>query len=171
MKYVESAVTFAEFPDEICLALSISNCPNGCKHCSEPWLLNDTGTEIMEEILDKLISENPGISMIGFMGDGKSHKDIVKFTNYIHSKYNLKVGIYSGQDLLDMDLLNCLDFYKCGSWRMPEGDENTWWKTNCGPLKFPFSNQLMFKRDGNKWINITYKFREKPINNLKKEIM
>ena len=54
---------------------------------------------------------------------------------------------------------------------MPEGPVENWWKTSCGPIKFTFSNQLMFKKVDNNWVNITDKFRNKPLNNLKKEIV
>jgi len=170
LKYLSSAIVFAEFPDEICLALNITGCPCMCDHCSEPELRPDIGTEITEEELLSLIEKNKGITMIGFMGGDRDHKAIVELSKIIHST-GLKVGMYSGRDSLDMNLLNCLDYYKIGKWIMPEGNVDDWWKKNCGPLKFTFSNQLMFKKENNLWINITNRFRNRPINNLKKEIL
>lgn len=108
--------------------------------------------------------------MIGFMGGDRYVSEIVELARAIHDQ-GLKVGIYSGRDLLDMDLLNSLDYYKIGRWIMPQGNPDSWWKKNCGPLKFTFSNQLMFKRIGSLWVNITDRFRDKPLNNLKKEII
>lgn len=57
MKYCEYAIVFAEFPDEICLALSISNCPCCCDKCSEPWLQADVGTPVTVEEITKLVEK------------------------------------------------------------------------------------------------------------------
>lgn len=170
IKYYDVATTFSEFPDEIALCINITNCCNNCPFCSEPWLKENIGNELTEAEIDSLISKHPGITLIGFMGGDSSHSDIVKLTEYIHSK-GLKVGMYSGLDSLDMNLLNCLDYYKFGRWIKPEGEVENWWKKNCGPLKFTFSNQVMLKKVGDNWINITDRFRDKPLNNLKKEII
>lgn len=171
LKYVESAVTFSEIPDEISLCLNLSLCPNYCPGCSESYLAGDIGTELTKEELDKLISENLGISLVCLMGGDNDHKAVIDFTGYIHDKYKLKVGMYSGQDQIDLTLANVLDYYKIGSWKMPQGDSSTWSKQTCGPISFPNSNQLMFKREGDKLINITERFREYSINNLEQYII
>ena len=36
LKEYSNEIVFAEFPDEICLAINISNCPGSCSNCSEP---------------------------------------------------------------------------------------------------------------------------------------
>lgn len=172
MKYVSSAVTFAEFPNEIALCLNISNCPCLCENCSQSELAGDFGTILDEEELDKLIKNNEGITLIGFMGGDSSHETVKELCDYIHKKYkNIKVGMYSGREYFDMLLLNCLDVYKIGKWIQPKGPINDWPKQNCGPLKFPFSNQLYFVKENNLWINKTYLFRQIKINNLEREII
>lgn len=170
IKYYDAAIVLQEFPDEIALGLSITNCPGCCESCSEPWLREDTGTELTYEEIDRLLGIFPDITLIGFMGGDNDHETIKKLAKYIHSKA-IKVGFYSGQEYLDLNLVNVIDYYKIGRWVMPKGEIDSWWKTNCGPLKFTFSNQLMFKRVDGKLINITNRFREKPLNNLKKEII
>ena len=102
LKYFDFAVVFQEFPDEIALAINITNCPCLCEKCSEPWLQQDTGTELTKEELDKLITAHKGITLVGFMGGDNDHERIKVLANYIHEKYNLKVGMYSGFDNLDM---------------------------------------------------------------------
>lgn len=171
MKYYDYAVTFAEFPDEVALCFNISNCPGRCKKCSEPWLLEDVGTEMTEAAIDAVIEKSSGITLVGFMGGDKDHNKIEILSKHIHEKFGLKVGMYSGQEYLDMNLLGCLDYYKIGRWILPEGPVEEWHKKNCGPLKFPFSNQLMFKKDGDKWINITGEFRKDLVNNYAREII
>lgn len=170
LKFTHYAVTFAEFPDEISLIFSISGCPNHCKGCSEPELQKDAGIPLTESIIKEKISEFPGITLIGFLGGDSNWDEIAQLANYIHS-LNLKVGLYSGKDVLSMKLLNCLDYYKIGRWILPVGSVDSWWKTNCGPITFTFSNQLMFKKEGDIWANITSKFRDKPLNNLQKEVI
>lgn len=172
LKYLgQPTITFAEFPDEISLVLNISNCPGTCKQCSEPELREDVGELLTFSALDEIIRSHPGITLLGILGGDNDHAAVEELTKYVHEKHHLKVGMYSGREYLDLNLLNLLDYYKIGRWIMPEGDYANWWKTNCGPITFTFSNQLMFKREGNKWINITSKFRTKSVNNLERQII
>lgn len=171
LKYVESAITFCEFPDEIALCLNLSLCPNHCLGCSESYLAEDIGEELTYELLDDLIIKNPGITLIGFMGGDNDHNSIEHMAKYIHEKWKLKAGMYSGQDSLDFSLAEVLDYYKIGGWRPFTGDENTWQNQTAGPLCLPTSNQIMFKRVENKLINITDKFRKYPVNNWKSVIL
>lgn len=171
MKTYEYAITFQEFPDEVTLCLNISNCPGLCKYCSEPWLREDIGTTLTLNYLDELIEEHPDITMIAFMGGDANHSEIFEFGKYIKNTTNLKVGFYSGRDYLNMNLLQTLDYYKIGRWICPEGPVEDWYKKTWGPIVFPFSNQLLFKKEGDKWINITERLREKPLGNLENYII
>ena len=170
LKFVgKPTVTFAEFPDEIALIFSISNCPGTCKNCSEPELRQDIGSELTPEILDKYISENRGISVIGFMGGDRDHKEIQRLSKFIHEN-GLKVGMYSGMDEIDVVLLECLDFYKYGRWIPFEGPEETWKDQRAGPLCLKNTNQVYLEKVGDEWINETKKFQRKKINDWKSVI-
>lgn len=171
LKYYDYAVVMAEFPDEITLAVNISNCPGMCSHCSEPWLLKDIGTPLTNEEIDKLIKKYPDISLFGLMGGDSDHEDVIRIAKYIKEKYKLKVGIYSGREFINLDLVPYIDYYKIGRWIMPQGDSKDWYKTNNGVLQFPWSNQLMFKKEGNHLVNITSKFRTKPLGDLNQYIV
>ncbi len=186
LKYYDVAIVTAEVPDEITLAINISNCPGNCGHiengefkldCSEPWLLEDVGTPLTTSEIEKLIKENSDITCIGFMGGDNDIAMVGLLTKYIHSTHpELKVAMYSGREFLDLDLAKELDYYKIGRFIMPlpKDHPEEWWKTNCGVIGFPFSNQLMFKREGDKLINITHRFRETKFNSfesLKKQII
>lgn len=159
LKYVDSRVTFSEFPEEISLTLSISGCPCNCKNCSSDYLKTDIGTELTFEELDKLIKANSSISCLGFLGGDNNHQELVELAKYVKSKYNIKIGFYSGFDYIDISLIPYIDYYKIGRWIFPEGEKKSWWKKNCGPISFPFSNQLMFKIENGKIINISSRFR------------
>lgn len=186
IKYYDYAIVTAEFPDEITLAINVSNCPGHCGHiengefildCSEPWLLEDVGTELTVEELDRLIAENSEVSCIGFMGGDNDLLSLYVLAHHIHKKYpELKVGFYSGREYLDLQLIDVLDYYKIGRFIMPQPKEHPeeWWKTNCGVIGFTFSNQLMFKKENDKLVNITHRFREHKFNSfdsLRKQII
>ena len=55
-------------PDEVTLYLTISNCPCRCKDCNSKYLWGDIGSELTIGELDKLISNNSGITAILFGG-------------------------------------------------------------------------------------------------------
>ena len=55
MKYADSKVVFSEVPDEITLAISISNCPGTCKGCHSPWLREDIGEPLTVIALYELL--------------------------------------------------------------------------------------------------------------------
>lgn len=169
--YGRPSVTFAEFPDEISVCVNISGCPNLCEGCSEPELREDAGTELTEENLEVLLKNYEDCTVFGLMGGDADHHDIIRIAEYVHEHSNMKVGFYSGMDSLDLELIPYIDLYKIGRWITPTGESSTWWKKNCGPLVFPFSNQLYFEKHENKLVNCTYKFRKQPINNLVKYII
>ena len=150
MKIYNTQVVLREFPDEITLALNISNCPNRCKGCHSPYLQEDQGVVVYEDILDSLIESNPGISCVGFMGGDASVEEVVQFAKHVRDKYGLKTGWYSGRDYIpNTDILNYFDYIKYGHY-----DEQ------CGPLDSPKTNQVMIRieHDPLKIEVITHKF-------------
>lgn len=171
LKVYDSAIVFEEIPDETVLALNISNCPGYCSECSEPWLLEDVGEELTNEVLQRYINDNPDITCICFMGGDSNHDDVIRCCKYIREHTTLKTAIYSGFEFINMEMAKWLNYYKIGRWIMPQGDPKDWWKTNCGVLQFPFSNQLLFENIGGRLFNITYKFREKPLGSLESYII
>ena len=46
VKYVNTEVVFEEIPDEITLAINVSNCPNQCPGCHSPYLREDIGEDL-----------------------------------------------------------------------------------------------------------------------------
>lgn len=136
LKYVDTAVTFAEFPNEITLCINISNCPCHCKNCHSSYLSEDIGNPLVTETLDKLITENKGITCVGFMGGDSDPSSIMELATYVKFKYsNLKVGWYSGREKYsDKVSLISLDYLKLGPY-----------KEEFGPLNNPKTNQKFFK--------------------------
>lgn len=93
LKYTNTQVVFREIPDEITLAINISGCPNHCEGCHSPYLAYDIGTELSFNELLRLISINPGITCIAFMGGDQDPGYINKLAEVIkHSDYSIKTA-------------------------------------------------------------------------------
>ncbi len=141
-------VTFSEFPDEISLCINISNCPCHCVGCHSSYLAEDIGEPLLELTLHRLITENKGITCVGFMGGDIEPKSVNALAQYIKTEYNLKVGWYSGRQTLSKDIdYRLFDYIKIG----PYIEEY-------GPLNNPNTNQKMYLVDNGQLIDITSKF-------------
>lgn len=137
VKYVDTLVTFAEFPNEISLCINISGCPNHCYGCHSPYLAQDIGKVLNKESLFHLIEENKGISCVGLMGGDQAPATINWLAKCVKEQYpELKVGWYSGKDKLSSEInLAYFDFYKIG----PYIEEK-------GPLTNPNTNQRFYSK-------------------------
>ena len=155
VKYYNSMVVFEEIPDEITLAINITNCPCRCVNCHSKFLWEDVGTELTFEELERLIKENDGITCVCFMGGDANPKEINDLATYISAKnmcgYKpLKIGWYSGKDELSEDIdIRLFDYIKLGHY-----DEKF------GGLDKETTNQHLYKitHDKESLIDITSKF-------------
>lgn len=136
LKYVETAVTFSEIPDEITLAINISNCPCFCKNCHSSYLAEDIGEELNSSSLKELIDNNKGITCVSFMGGDSDPDNVNSLAKFIGAKYpKLKIAWYSGRQELSKDInLKNFDIIKLG----PYIEE-------LGPLNSKTTNQRMYK--------------------------
>ena len=66
MKYYNMEMVFQEIPDEISLAINITNCPNLCEGCHSPHLREDIGDELTIDAISENMNEH--ITCILFMG-------------------------------------------------------------------------------------------------------
>lgn len=134
LKYHSSYIGFREIPDEISLCINISNCPNNCKGCHSPWLLENIGTYLSEIELRNLISNNKGITCVCFMGGDAEPWEINSLVRIV-SSLGLKSAWYSGkQDFYEHTEFKYFDYIKIGPY-IPEK----------GPLDSPNTNQKIFK--------------------------
>lgn len=115
IEYVDTKVVMSEVPDEITLAINLSNCPCHCKGCHSSYLAEDIGKELTLERLHFLAIDNDGITTIAFMGGDNDPKRINRLAKYIKDCLDLKVAWYSGRQELspDIDLKN-FDYIKLG---------------------------------------------------------
>lgn len=146
IKYIpeDLLVVFEEIPDEITLALNISNCQNCCIGCHTPYLRQNIGDELDEEKIKELIEQNSGISCVCFMGEGNDHEALINLAQYIRREFpDLKTALYSGREGVEDELYDLFDYIKVGPYI-----------EKYGPLDTPTTNQRLYKNKE----DITYKF-------------
>ena len=139
LKYIDTMVTFLEFPDEISLCINISNCPCHCACCHSSYLAEDIGEPLLESTLHKLITENKGITCVGFMGGDSDPKEVNKLAKWIRENYpKLHIGWYSGRQTLADEVIDLdnFDYLKLGPYIK-----------QFGPLNNPNTNQKFYKID------------------------
>lgn len=135
IKYVDTKIVFQEVPDEVSLAINLSNCPCHCKGCHSPYLAEDIGEDLTIERLTQLATEAEGITTICFMGGDSDTKRLNRLAKWIQDELDLKVAWYSGRDELSEHIdISHFDYIKLGHY-----DEE------CGPLNSPNTNQRMYK--------------------------
>ena len=154
LKYVDTAVTFAEFPNEVSLCINISNCNCFCDGCHSPYLSKDIGEILSLERLQELIESNKGITLVGFMGGDSDPKEVNRLAAYIKKYYpNIKTAWYSGRESIhtSIKVVN-FNFIKIGPYI-----------EKYGPLNKDTTNQVFYKvvvtsAGIGKVFDITYKF-------------
>lgn len=156
LKYVDAKVVFAEVPDEVTLAINISNCPCQCKGCHSSYLAQDIGTELTFNEVRKLIKKNSGISCIALMGGDAEPDKVNTLASFITNHYNsIKVAWYSGRQELSNSIdLFSFDYIKLGPY-----------KEEFGPLNSRTTNQRFYKVNGKELVDITNKFWKHEIEN------
>lgn len=154
IKYLDSAVVFEEIPDEVTLAIEITNCPGMCVGCHSPWLRDDIGEELTPDKLFELIDANKGITCVCFMGEGKDPEALKWLAMDVRVMYpHIKTALYSGRTEVEPEYDSFFDYIKVGPY-IPEKKA----------LNFKTTNQRLYRIDaqfGNdetERVDITNKF-------------
>ena len=150
MKYVNSSIVFQEIPDEVTLAINISNCPCRCPGCHSSYLWADTGSELTTDTIDSFMREyGSDITCIAFMGGDAEPGTVDILSAYIHRTYPaIKTAWYSGRQELAKEIdINNFDFIKLGPYQEDRG-----------PLNNPNTNQRFYQVTNGKLVDITNKF-------------
>lgn len=136
LKYVDTKVVFQEVPNEITLAIDISNCPCHCEECHSPYLADDIGEPLDLQHLTDLINSNRGISCVCIMGGDANPSEVDDIAQDIKEYYpELKIAWYSGRQELSKDInLENFDYVKLGPYIKDKG-----------PLNSPTTNQRFYK--------------------------
>ena len=146
MKYVDTKIVFAEVPDEVTLAINISNCPCHCEGCHSPYLAEDIGKPLNWSSLNALIHINHGITCVAFMGGDASPKQVNELAWHV-KQMGLKTYWYSGRQELSKEIaLENFDFIKLGPYIPSKGG-----------LDSPSTNQRFYRIEDQPWYDYTVK--------------
>ncbi len=135
IKYVPemTSVVIEEIPDRVTLAVDISNCQGNCVGCHSPFLKEDIGEELTEEIIDRLVKENYGVNCFLFLGEGNDIETLIRLADYVR-EIGLEVALYSGRRDVEKDLYLTFDYVKVGPYM-----------EHFGPLNSRTTNQRLYK--------------------------
>lgn len=154
LKYVNTGVVFQEIPDEVTLAINISNCPCHCPGCHSKYLWEDIGLPLNVEAIDDFVGlYGKDITCIAFMGGDADPKGVAILAQYIHEEHpEFKVAWYSGRlripPVVDK---TSFDYIKIGPYIR-----------HLGSLKQPTTNQRLYrKNDDGTFEDITSRFWRK----------
>ena len=151
LKYVNTGIVFQEIPDEVTLAINISNCPCHCPGCHSKYLWEDIGTPLTIDVLDQFILKfGDNITCICFMGGDSDPLYLGQLASYIHTHYpSYRVGWYSGRLRISSQVSKTLfDYIKVGPYI-----------AHLGSLKCRNTNQRLYKLDSSGSMkDITYRF-------------
>lgn len=162
LKYVDTKIVFQEIPDEVTLAINISNCQCHCKNCHSPYLAEDIGEPLIYKDthnnrivincnpLSELIEANKGITCVCLMG-GDSNPEYINILGKTIKCHKLKSAWYSGRQELSnsIDLSN-FDYIKLGPY-----------KEEFGPLNSKTTNQRFYKVSNGELVDITSRFYDR----------
>ena len=153
LKYVNTDIVFQEIPDEVTLAVNISNCPCRCPGCHSAYLWQDIGLPLTGDVMDTLMRRyGDGITCVCFMGGDGDPDGVASLSRYMHEKYpGIKLGWYSGRtETKRHTAASLFDYVKSGPY-----------KEVLGGLKSKTTNQRLYKRDGDgQFVDITSRFWE-----------
>ena len=154
LKYVNTGIVFQEIPDEVTLAINISNCPCHCPGCHSHYLWEDIGLPLNTDAIDAFINEyGRNITCIAVMGGDGDPKGVDMLAQYIHEEHpQYKVAWYSGRVRITSAVNKSdFDYIKVG----PNLKHH-------GPLKSTTTHQRLYRQnDTGEFEDITSRFWRK----------
>ena len=139
LKYVNTGIVFQEIPDEVTLAINISNCPCRCPGCHSHYLWEDIGLPLNADAIDDFINQyGDDITCIAFMGGDGDPRGVNQLAQYIHEEHpQFKVAWYSGRIRIPSGIKKKeFDYIKLGPFIR-----------HLGPLKQPTTNQRLYRQN------------------------
>ena len=162
MKYISYDIVFQEIPGEVTLAINISNCPNRCTGCHSPYLMDDTGEILDENVLAGLLEKyGNAVTCICFMGGDSSPEEVLNLAQFVRQHTITtavetqrivsphKTAWYSGSSRLYKNAQYCFDYIKLGKY-----------VEVLGGLNSPTTNQRLYRIENETMIDITNKFHK-----------
>jgi len=159
LRFHNYSIVFQEVPDELSLAINITNCPHRCKACHSPHLQENIGEFLTEELLKSLLAKyGDTITCICLMGGDGNPEIVERQALFIRSKTNgkIKTAWYSGKDTFPSTCsMQSFDYIKLGAY-----------VERLGGLDSPTSNQRFYRIDNEEMIDLSYKFSRISKKNL-----
>ena len=147
LRYASYDIVFQEIPDEVMLAINISNCPNRCVGCHSPYLQEDTGEELTESVLSDLLAVYcDAVTCICFMGGDSTPDEVLHLARFAR-RFHKKIAWYSGKSELYANALPCFDYIKLGEYI-----------ETLGGLNSPKTNQRFYRIEHTRMVDVTDKF-------------
>ncbi|MDR0755263.1 MAG: anaerobic ribonucleoside-triphosphate reductase activating protein [Prevotellaceae bacterium] len=151
LRYVNFDIVFQEIPNEVTLAVNISNCPNNCEGCHSPYLREDTGEMLNENLIAAWIEKyGKAITCICFMGGDAEPCEVERLAAFIHAftDRKIKTGWYSGQASLPDGISPAnFNYIKLGAYF-----------NHLGGLNKPTTNQRLYIVENETMTDITDRF-------------
>lgn len=138
LKYANFDIVFQEVPDEVTLAINLSNCPNQCPGCHSKYLWDNIGIDLDIAELNRLVNQyKSGITCVCFMGGDAEPEEVAELAWQLKTNYkNLKMAWYSGKNELPQNVsTDHFDYIKLGRY-----------VAELGALDSATTNQRMIKR-------------------------
>lgn len=147
--YASVGISELEIPTKQSLVIYISNCQHKCKNCHTPYLHDSFGDSLKDNFQTIFNIYYNYFDVVCFMGEGKEsikEKDeMIKYCKFIHDNKK-QVALYCGRDCYIESWMKCLLCKNRILSRRKRADSK---KT---------SNQKLFKKENNKYKDITYMF-------------
>ena len=151
LKYVNTGIVFQEIPDEVTLAINISNCPCRCPGCHSRYLWEDIGLPLDTAAIDDFVEQyGTDITCIAFMGGDGDPRGVGQLAEYIHEEHpQFHVAWYSGRIRIPSVVsVTNFDYIKIGPYIR-----------HIGPLKEPTTNQRLYRiQPDGQMVDITERF-------------
>jgi anaerobic ribonucleoside-triphosphate reductase activating protein len=146
LRFINYDIVFQEIPDEVTLALNISNCPNHCDGCHSPYLMENTGRILDENSLAELLDKyRNAITCVCFMGGDAAPQDVERLAAFLRQNYALKTGWYSGKSRVpDNCAIHNFNYIKLGPYIK-----------HLGGLNSITTNQRFYRIENESMIDIT----------------
>lgn len=154
VKFHDAGISMIDVPNENTLCYYLTGCSIICKNCHYPELQN---YELGECLADKFYQifelYSKRITCVAFMGEGQlaDREELLLYANYIHGR-GIKTCIYCGRNIDIENWMYIFDYVKIGAYIESKG-----------PLTNRNTNQRMFYKVGNSYIDISYWFWNKGI--------
>lgn len=152
LKYTNHNVVFREIPDEVTLAINLSNCPHRCPGCHSPYLQEDVGQELDSQVMiDLLRRYQNSITCVCFMGGDADAEGVCQLATLVRefAMGKIKTAWYSGCNTPQREgLEHCFDFIKLGPYI-----------ESLGGLDKHGTNQRLYHIYNGEWKDITYRVK------------